>query len=391
LYQSMADSHVLAKQLDGPLDGLSWTEFCTLLRENIEALIVNFHKASERISHLEYICKHKTDTMNDLQQNQEDAFEKMSEQLKAQDHCWQKEKQYLEQQYSNLLAEAHARAQECEETAQKNRQKLYALEQICEKLAHENASARNTLANAQNERSSLLAACALLSGALCPLYERLCEISSQRNLLQDQVNLHNLVNQKIGRLLCALPTNVENNQDEARLRQRRAKGLVYVFRRAVIAVLAANRLRVLAQHSCSLFIWTDSSRRSIGIRVCVGEPRGRRNLQFCSTGFEEEGVDCIEALDWLTSSDLYTAIISSVSELQDVLNKPDPNSWLSGQSLISAAKNSFAKLMDNLRILMEAVQVNPCRCTAYLERDSLIQRLACGLHRVNAQALEVGL
>lgn len=64
-----------------------------------------------QIAHLEYISKHKTDTMNDLQQNQENAFEKMSEQLKAQEHCWQKEKQYLEQQYSNLLAEVHRRAQ----------------------------------------------------------------------------------------------------------------------------------------------------------------------------------------------------------------------------------------------------------------------------------------
>lgn len=64
-----------------------------------------------QISHLEYICKHKTDTMNDLQQNQEDALEKMSQQLKAQEHWWQKEKQYLDQQYSNVLAEIHARSQ----------------------------------------------------------------------------------------------------------------------------------------------------------------------------------------------------------------------------------------------------------------------------------------
>lgn len=64
-----------------------------------------------QISQLEYICKHKTDTVNDLQQKQEDAFKKMSEQLKAQEHCWQKEKQYLEQHYSNILAEVHARAQ----------------------------------------------------------------------------------------------------------------------------------------------------------------------------------------------------------------------------------------------------------------------------------------
>lgn len=50
LYQSMADGHVLAKQPDIPLEGLSSTEFCLLLRENIEALILNFHKANERVS-----------------------------------------------------------------------------------------------------------------------------------------------------------------------------------------------------------------------------------------------------------------------------------------------------------------------------------------------------
>ncbi|XP_023802621.1 coiled-coil domain-containing protein 171-like isoform X2 [Cyanistes caeruleus] len=386
LYQRMADSHVLAKRPNVPLERLPWTEFCVLLYENVEALILNFHKANERISHLEYICKHKTDTMNDLQQNQEDALEKMSEQLKAQAHCLQKEKQYLEQQYSNLLAEVHARAQECEETSQKNRQKLYGLEQMCEKLAQENSSVRNTLSNVYKDHSSLLAACALLSGALCPLYGRQCAMSFQRDLLQDQVNLRELVNQEIRTLLNALPTNVENNQDEARLRQRRAKHLLYVFRRAVIAVLASNRLRALAQNSCSFFVWTDGSRGSLGIQVCVGESRGRHH----GARFEEEGVDCIEALDWLTSSNLYAAIVSSLSELHDILSTPDPNSWLSGHSLISAARNSFSKLMDNLSVLMETVQGKPCGCRAYLERDSLIQRLACGLHRVNAQALEAG-
>ncbi|NXR84638.1 CC171 protein, partial [Pycnonotus jocosus] len=269
-----------------------------------------------QISHLEYICKHKTDTVNDLQQNQENAFEKMSEQLKAQEHCWQKEKLYLEQQYSNLLAEVNTRAQECEEMAQKNRQKLCSLEQICEKLTHENNCVRNTLSDAHKARSSLLAACALLSGALCPLYGRLCAMSFQRDLLQDQVNLHALMNQTIRTLLYALPTTMANNQDEARLKQRRAKHLVYVFRRAVIAVLATNRLRALAQNSCSLFIWTDGSRGSIGIQVCVGESKGRHPV----SKFEEKGVDCIEVLDWLTSCNLYSAVISSTSELQDVLS-----------------------------------------------------------------------
>ncbi|XP_072778481.1 coiled-coil domain-containing protein 171-like isoform X2 [Taeniopygia guttata] len=382
----MANAHVLSKYSAVPPEELPWTELCALLRENVEALILNFHKAKERISHLEYICKHKTDTMNDLQQKQEDAFEKMSEQLKAQEHCWQKERRYLEEQYSNMLAEAHARAQEGEETVQKTRQKLYGPEQIHEKLAHKNNSRTNTLSNDPKARPSLLAACALLSGALCPLYGRLCALSCQRDILQEQVKHHKLLNQKIISLLYALPTNVGNSQGKGRLGQRRAKRLVYIFRRAVIAVLAAHRLRALARHSCTFFVWTDGSRGCTGIQVCVGESRGRHVSRF-----EEEGVDCIEALDWLTSSNLYTAIVSSISELEDVLCKQDVHSWLSGHSLISAARNCFAKLMDNLSILMETVQGKPCGGRAYLERDSLIQRLARGLHRVNAQALEAGL
>ncbi|NWT34487.1 CC171 protein, partial [Cardinalis cardinalis] len=164
------------------LEELPWTELCALLHESLEALVSNFNKAKQRISHLEYVCKHKTDTMNDLQQNQEDALEKMSEQLKAQEHWWRKEKQYLEQQYSNILAEVHARSQECEETAQKNKQKLYVLEQVSDKLAQENNSLKNSLLDAFKARSSLLAACALLSGALCPLYGRLCTMSCQRDI-----------------------------------------------------------------------------------------------------------------------------------------------------------------------------------------------------------------
>ncbi|NXQ13501.1 CC171 protein, partial [Peucedramus taeniatus] len=298
------------------LNELPWAELCALLHENIEALILNFHMANKRIAQLEYICKHKTDTMNNLQQNQEDAFEKMSEQLRAQEHWWRKEKQYLEQQYSNMLAEVHARAQECEETAQKNRQKLYGHEQMCKKLAQENNSMKNTLSDVFRARSSLLAACALLSGALCSLYGRLYFMSCQRDILQKQVNHHQLLNQKIVSLIYAFPNNVANNQDEGRLRQRRAKHLLYLFRRAVIAVLAANRLRALARYSCTFFIWTDGSRGSPGIQVCVGESRGRHH----PPRFGEEGVDCDEALNWLTSSNLYTAIISSISQLEGGLS-----------------------------------------------------------------------
>ncbi|NWR40351.1 CC171 protein, partial [Tachuris rubrigastra] len=281
-------------------------------------------------------------------------------------------------------------SQEYQAAAQQNRERMYTLEKNQEKLAHENVSLRNSLTTVQRERSSLLAACALMSGALCPLYSQLCAVTSQKDLLQNQINYYELLNQRIRTMVHSFPAEEENNQDEARQRQRRAKELVYVFRRAVIVVLAANRFRAAAQCSTCLFTWTNGLQGGNRIQVCVGESEGRCNLQFCFTGYRD-GADCLKALDWLTSSNLHCAIISSLSELQDVLSKPDPSSWLSGNSLINAARNSFSKLMDKLSLMLGMVPLNYPMCITYLEKDSLIQRLACGLLRKNTQAPEARL
>ncbi|NXI87018.1 CC171 protein, partial [Rhipidura dahli] len=387
LYQHLIAGCVLIKQPEGILDRFSWPELCVVLQENVDALISDLNRANEKISHLEYVCKNKSNTVKELQQSQEDAFNKMAEQMKAQASCWENEKKYLEQQYSGLLGEVQARAQEYQETAEKNMEKIYILEKSQEKLALESISVKNMLTQFQKEHSSLLAACALLAGALCPLYGRLCAMSSQRDLLQDQANIYELVNQRIRSLVHALSDDKENNQDEAKLKKRKSQDLIYVFRRAVIAVLAANRLKVLAQSSSSLFTWTNGLKEGIGIPVCVGDYKGKRNLSSC----EEEELDCVEALGWFASSKLLAAIISSVTELQDVVNKPGTKSWLSGKLLLSAARNSFSKLMDKLNVIMETVPLDHSKYITCLEKDSLVQSLAHGLHKINTQALEAGL
>ncbi|KFP64929.1 Coiled-coil domain-containing protein 171, partial [Cariama cristata] len=387
LYQRLVAGCVLIKQPEGILDRFSWSELCAVLQENVDALILDLSRANEKISCLEYVCKNKSDTMKELQQSQEDAFSKMAEQMKGQESCWQKQKESLEQQYSDLLGRVHARSQECQETSEKNKEKAYVLETRQEKLALENVSVKNTLTQVQKEHSSLLAACALLAGALYPLYGRLCALSSQRDLLQDQVNIYELVYQEIRTLVRALSDVEENNQDEAKLKKRKIKGRIHVFRRGVIAVLAANRLKVLAQSSCSLFSWANGFKESPGILVCIGESKHKHNLSSC----KEEQTHCVEALRWFTSSNLLAAIISSVTELQDVVNKTDPDSWLSAHLVVSAARNSFSKLMDKLNVIMETVPLNRSRSITYLEKDSLVERLAHGLHKINTQALEAGL
>ncbi|XP_074789357.1 coiled-coil domain-containing protein 171 isoform X6 [Athene noctua] len=387
LYQHLVAGCVLIKQPEGILDRFSWSELCAILQENVDALILDLNRANEKISHLEYICKNKSDTVKELQQSQEDAFSKMAEQMKSQESCWQKQKKYLEQQYSGLLGEVRAKAQEYQVAAEESKEKIYVLEKRQEKLALENVSVKNMLTQVQEEHSSLLSACALLAGALCPLYGRSCALSSQRDLLQDQVNIYELVNQEIRTLVHALSDVEENNQDEAKLKKRKFKGLIRVFRRGVIAVLAANRLKTLAQSSSSLFSWVAGFKEGIGILVCVGESKGKRNLSSC----EEEQIHRVEALSWFTSSNLLAAIISSVTELQDVVKKADPKLWLSGHLLVSAARNSFSKLMDKLNVIMGTVPLDCNMSITYQEKDSLVQRLAHGLHEINTQALEAGL
>uniref|UniRef100_A0A8C3VJJ5 Coiled-coil domain containing 171 n=1 Tax=Catharus ustulatus TaxID=91951 RepID=A0A8C3VJJ5_CATUS len=384
LYQHLIAGCVLIKQPEGILDRFSWPELCVVLQENVDALISDLNRANEKISHLEYVCKNKSNTMKELQQSQEDAFNKMAEQMKAQASCWQNEKKYLEQQYSGLLGEVHARAQEYQETAEKNKEKIYVLEKSQEKLALESISVKKMLTQFQKEHSSLLAACALLAGALYPLYGRLCAMSFQRDLLQDQVNVYELVNQKIRTLVHALSDDKENSQDEAKLKKRKSQGLIYVFRRAVIAVLAANRLRVLAQSSSSLFTWTNGLKEGIGIPVCVGESKGKRNLS-------KEDLDCMEALSWFASSNLLAAIISSVAELQNVAIGPTPSNRLCYPLLLNATRNSFSKLMDKLNVIMDTVPLDHSKHFTYLEKESLVQSLAHGLNKINTQALEAGL
>ncbi|XP_074851031.1 coiled-coil domain-containing protein 171 isoform X2 [Carettochelys insculpta] len=387
LYQHLVAGCVLIKQPEGILDKFSWPELCVVLQENVDALILDLSRANEKISHLEYICKNKSDTMKELQQTQEDTFNKVAEQMKAQESCWQKQKKELEQQYSGLLREVHAKAQRYQEIAEKAKDRCSVIEKRQEQLVHENSHLKSILIQTQKEHASLLAACALMSGALYPLYSRLCALSTQRDFLQDQVHIYEVLKQEIRTLVCALSDVEEKSQNEVRVKKEHFKGMIRVFRKGVIAVLAAHRLQILGQSSSSLFSWVDGFKEGIGILVCIGETKAKHNV----SKHQKEQIHCLQALSWFTSSDLLAAIISSVAELQEVISKTDQNSWLCEHLLISAARNSFSKLMDKLNVLMETIAVDSSRTITYADKDSLVQRLACGLHKINAQALKAGL
>ncbi|KAM5184592.1 coiled-coil domain-containing protein 171 isoform 3-T3 [Callospermophilus lateralis] len=387
LYQHLVAGCVLIKQPEGMLDKFSWSELCAILQENVDALIADLNRANEKISHLEYICKNKSDTMRELQQTQEDTFNKVAEQIKAQESCWHKQKKELELQYSELLLEVQKRAQKFQEIAEKNMEKLNQIEKSHEQLAIENSHFKSMLSKTQREQSSLLAACALMAGALYPLYSRSCALSTQRDFLQEQVNTFELFKLEIRTLAQALSTVEEKKQEEVKMKKKPFKGLIRIFRKGVIAILAANRLKILGQSCASLFTWMESFKEGIGILVCTGEPKDKHKFPK----HQREQFRCLQALSWLTSADLLAAIISSMAELQEVISKTDPNSRICGHLLIGTAKNSFAKLMDKISLAMESIPLHNGRSISYVEKDSLVQRLARGLHKINTLALKYGL
>ncbi|XP_044795773.2 coiled-coil domain-containing protein 171 isoform X11 [Bubalus bubalis] len=387
LYQHLIAGSVLIKQPEGMLDKFSWSELCAVLQENVDALIVDLNRANEKISHLEYICKNKSDTMKELQQTQEDTFNKVAEQIKAQESCWHKQKKELELQYSELLLEVQKRAQKFQEIAEKNMEKLNRIEKSHEQLVFENSHFKNLLSQTKREKTSLLAACALMAGAFYPLYSRSSALSTQRDFLQEQVNTFELLKLEVRTLAQALSTVEEKKQEEAKMKKKTFKGLIRVFRKGVIAILAANRLKILGQSCVSLFTWMESFREGIGVLVCTGELKDKHKFPK----HQKEQLRCLQALSWLTSTDLLVAIISSMAEVQEAISKIDPNSRICGHLLIGAAKNSFAKLMDKISLAMDSIPLHNNRGITYVEKDSLVQRLARGLHKVNTSALKYGL
>ncbi|XP_041123319.1 coiled-coil domain-containing protein 171-like [Polyodon spathula] len=383
LYQHLVAGCVLIKQPEGLLGKFSWPELCTVLQEHVDALTSDLHRANERISHLEYVCKNKDDAVNGLQQTQENMFCKLAEQVKEREAGWQKQKKDLEQHYSALIGEVHARAQNCQGVADKAKEKVASLEKIKDQMALELLHLKQVLPGTQRENAALLSACALMAGALYPLYCNLCAISSQKDMLLEQVNATLAFKNQIETLVLALSSEDKKEEKQGvNVPKLQSKGLIKVFRKGVIAVIAARRFRMLGKASRYLFSWADGFQELPGLTVYMGQQSKSKNKE------KKRGV---QALKWFTSSDLLAIVVSSMMELQDTISKTDPSAPSASRILVSAAQNSFSKLMDRLRVEMDNGSGESVKPIRYGEKGTLVRRLGYGLHKLNSRMLKAGM
>ncbi|XP_038625841.1 coiled-coil domain-containing protein 171 isoform X1 [Tachyglossus aculeatus] len=317
LYQHLGAGSGLKRQPEGKLELFSWSEICAILQEKADAPILDLERANEKT---------------------------------------------------------------LEEIAKKNEEKFAKIEEDQEQLKLENAYLKNTLSQTQKERTSLLAACALMAGALFPLYSRIRALCIQRDFLQDQLNKLEFLKQVIRNIIRIF--SEAENQGENEMKKP-TKSLLHIFRKVAICVMAANRLRCSVQKSNFLFSWEGNFHGGKEIRVSIGESDVEPHL---SAGNQNTQICCNQVLKWFSSIHLLSAITKSMTELQEVIIETDPNRMLNEELLISKAKNSFAKLMDILGLAMENGQT-----VDYKEQGNLLLRLNCGLQKINAQAMEDGL
>ncbi|KAG2466862.1 CC171 protein, partial [Polypterus senegalus] len=344
LYQRLVAGCVLIKQPEGLLGRFSWSELCAVLQEQADALTSDLTSANEKIAHLECVCE----TLKDLQKRQEDTVDSLTQQMKAQEDSWLKQKKEMELRYSSMIGELHTKAQKYQEVANVSKERVLHLEKTRDQMTFDLAHFHQTMPQLQKEKAALLSGCALLAGALYPLYTQLCVLSSQKDLLQQQVSTGEKAISHMQTLIHALTTEEDKEKEQGEHQKTKlATGLIKIFRKGVIVILAAHRFLALGQSSSCLFTWAENFQELPEMMVCVGGKKLEPQLTNTSS--------------------------SSSSQL-----------------LISATRRSFFKLMDRLSLEMHNCNSEPRR-PGCAQKGTLIRRLAEGLQEVNSKMLKEGI
>ncbi|KAJ8403660.1 hypothetical protein AAFF_G00349860 [Aldrovandia affinis] len=375
LYQRLVAGCVLIKQPQGLLGSFSWPELRAVLQEHADALTSDLSCANEKISHLEFVCQNKSEAVRELQQTQETTFSKLAEQMKKREEDWHVQKRDLEEHYSSLTMEVQARAQRWQGVAEQAQEKAESLEKIKTQMSLDLVHLQNLLPQMRQERATLLAACALLAGALWPLCRQLRALCGQKALLLEQLGAREAFEAEIRTLVSAL-TAEGKAREQPETNTKRARRSVQTFRKCAIAIMAAKRFQRFGQRSQILFSLGQGLGDLPALSVCAAEARSSAPC----TGQEKGERHSSIAFHWFQSKGLLALVLNTVGELQEVLSKEEPSTGSSGLGVLAAARSCFAKLMERLMLEMDG----PSRASCW-EKAALSRRLGQGLNKLNSR------
>ncbi|XP_071794777.1 coiled-coil domain-containing protein 171-like isoform X1 [Asterias amurensis] len=381
LYQRIMAGRVVLDPKEPIISSFTWEELSIAVQDQVVGLMSGLNRANERVSHFETVIHNKDELLREVQHSHEESLERLADAQRERDREWQRQRSELEQQFSQQLADLQVKSQKTQTLADQAWEKARLTGTVKQGLEAECAELQAKLSKAQHERSSLILACSLLAGSLLPMFSRVNQLAAQRSSLEGQVNQLEAMRQQAAELATTLSMEVEDLKKEPGNRKTNLRNPVMLFRKAAIAVMAANRLSHLGRCSCRLFTAVDNPSGIHAIPVCLGDPKPSQR-QFAGLSSTQDNQNHRSYTErnlskWFSGKLLLSAVVDSCAELQEVL---DPSVHSQPHVITNSARSCFVKLISKLTPIFQTSPLQPSR-SSYGSRDKgmLIRLLGYGL------------
>ncbi|KAL3866903.1 hypothetical protein ACJMK2_044153, partial [Sinanodonta woodiana] len=388
MYQRLLSGRILWPTKEKAFGQLYWSDLTSMVYDQVSALVDNLQHAEEKMKELDEALKTKEDTLNEAQRSHEDQLNKLTSLTKERELSWQKQKEEIEAHYSQLLSEMQTRTKKSQTMADQAWEKIRSTGTLQSGLETECAELQNQLTECKKQSKTLLTACALFCGAFYPLCSRSNSLALQRRIMEDQLNNWDLCKERVELLVTTLISEMKGKQKnsvETKVPTQRYRNPILLFRKGAITVIAANRLRRFGQECCRCFVTQDSVSGLNSVIVCTGGVKSlftsEHEEDTCKMEGEHPGETAL--LNWLSSSDLLSTMMSSMAELQDTLTQvrsKEKVGTVETRSVVNAARTAFTKLFDRLGHYYEKIIIRPD--IGFRERSSLIRLLGKGLAKI---------
>ncbi|XP_063955976.1 coiled-coil domain-containing protein 171-like isoform X1 [Lytechinus pictus] len=410
IYQRLLAGRVVMQEdlAKNGAQGLGWPELSAGVQEEVVQLMSNVSKANEKVVLLESELRTKKEQFMRLEDNHKDALDRLAQSAQQRETNWVREKEELEHRYQKKIEELKIKTQKSKNLASDALSKARHDGSAKQELESQMSQLSATLATLRTENSSLLAACALLGGALLPVYTRLGQLAAQRRILEQQIgNVDAFKRQarELAQMLAMEPGKGESlpgaNRDPSRTKRRRSsRCLLMRFRVAAIAVMAAHRLLYLAGQTDLLFTTSENTSGSYAVPLCLGNAHmPQRSFSGMNSIASTRSLLEAQTAGWLTSPDLQARVIASVADLQQLIGQSGTGNGPSNHSIIQASMSAFESLVSRLAPCFTTVSTlaptaptsyPPYRQPTYMVRGPLVRCLGHGLNRLLAHTSLAG-
>ncbi|CAG5125617.1 unnamed protein product, partial [Candidula unifasciata] len=391
LHQKLLSCHVNIPNKDRVINDISWADLAEVIYEQVSLVVESLQDTQQKLQASYNLSREKQNSVTSLKQKHAEQITKLTNTLKEKEATWQQQRKDMEQHYTKMLSDMQLLSKKTQAIADETWEKLRATGNLQLGLETEVVELRHSLAESQVHVSSLLSACALLSGAVYPLYTRVLMLASERHILEDIYTTWESCRERALYLSSVLRSGKDSDQDrpERDSKLHRKIRPVLRFRVGVIVVLAANRLLNLAHTSARCFLSSTSSSASISLSVNVGGfYPGARTFTVDQCDSFSSSADAQKNLrSWLESPALLQAVVKSMVELQECLHEEKDSLNQRNTMVVSAARSSFNRFLDHLSQFFPF----PAHSPQYSFRDGsslvnkLEKRLSQTLSKTNVQ------